>query len=120
MEELYEAYSDVGQGDASGVILAAKGSLFSAGRDFAEMADQDLRRDRYLSGVCTKMMNTIQAIPQPVVARVHALATGAGCQLVATADLAVAAAGPPFCAPGRQRWADLHHSSGCGGAIDRT
>jgi enoyl-CoA hydratase/carnithine racemase len=82
------------------VILAAKGRLFSAGHDFAEMADQDLQRVRYLFGVCTKMMNTIQAIPQPVVARVHALATGAGCQLVATADLAVAAEEASFCTPG--------------------
>jgi enoyl-CoA hydratase/carnithine racemase len=45
-------------------------------------------------------MNTIQSIPQPVVARVHALATGAGCQLVATADLAVASEDASFCTPG--------------------
>jgi enoyl-CoA hydratase/carnithine racemase len=100
MEELYEAFSDVGHSDATGVILAAKGRLFSAGHDFSEMAGQDLQRVRYLFGVCTKLMNTIQSIPQPVVARVHALATGAGCQLVATADLAVAAEESSFCTPG--------------------
>jgi enoyl-CoA hydratase/carnithine racemase len=98
--ELIRAFSETGDSDATGVILAAKGRLFSAGHDFAEMADQDLQRVRYLFGVCTKMMNTIQAIPQPVVARVHALATGAGCQLVATADLAVAAEEASFCTPG--------------------
>lgn len=100
MEELYAAFSEVGESDATGVILAAKGRLFSAGHDFAEMADQDLVHVRHLFGVCTKLMNAMQEIPQPVVARVHALATGAGCQLVATADLAVAAQEASFCTPG--------------------
>ena len=100
MQELYVAFSDVGDSDATGVILAAKGRLFSAGHDFEEMAGKDLAHARHLFGVCTKLMNTIQAIPQPVVARVHALATGAGCQLVATADLAVAAQEASFCTPG--------------------
>ncbi|HEY5010127.1 MAG TPA: enoyl-CoA hydratase-related protein [Acidimicrobiales bacterium] len=100
MEELTQAFVDVGEGDATGVILAAKGRLFSAGHDFAEMANQDLDAVRHLFGVCTTMMQTIQSIPQPVVARVHALATGGGCQLVATADLAVAAEEATFCTPG--------------------
>ena len=100
MEELRTALSEVGHSDATGVILAAKGRVFSAGHDFAEMADQDLSRVRHLFSVCTKLMNTIQAIPQPVVAKVHGLATGAGCQLVATADLAVAAEEASFCTPG--------------------
>jgi enoyl-CoA hydratase/carnithine racemase len=100
MEELTQAFLDVGESDATGVILAAKGRLFSAGHDFAEMANQDLESVRRLFGVCTTMMQTIQSIPQPVVARVHALATGGGCQLVATADLAVAAEEATFCTPG--------------------
>jgi enoyl-CoA hydratase/carnithine racemase len=100
MEELTQAFIDVGESDATGVILAAKGRLFSAGHDFAEMADQDLDSVRHLFGVCTNLMQTIQSIPQPVVARVHALATGGGCQLVATADLAVAAEEATFCTPG--------------------
>jgi enoyl-CoA hydratase/carnithine racemase len=100
MEELTQAFVEVGASDATGVILAAKGRLFSAGHDFAEMADQDLGSVRHLFGVCTAMMRTIQSIPQPVVARVHALATGGGCQLVATADLAVAAEEATFCTPG--------------------
>jgi enoyl-CoA hydratase/carnithine racemase len=100
MEELTHAFIEAGESDATGVILAAKGRLFSAGHDFAEMANQDLDTVHHLFGVCTSMMQTIQSIPQPVVARVHALATGAGCQLVATADLAVAAEEATFCTPG--------------------
>lgn len=100
MEELTQAFVDAGESDATGVMLAAKGRLFSAGHDFAEMANQDLDSVRHLFGVCTAMMQTIQSIPQPVVARVHGLATGGGCQLVATTDLAVAAEEATFCTPG--------------------
>jgi enoyl-CoA hydratase/carnithine racemase len=50
--------------------------------------------------VCTRMMTTVQAIPQVVCARVHALATAAGCQLVASCDLAVAAESAAFATPG--------------------
>jgi enoyl-CoA hydratase/carnithine racemase len=100
MEELTQAFVDAGDSNATGVILAAKGRLFSAGHDFAEMANQDLDSVRHLFGVCTAMMQTIQSIPQPVVARVQGLATGGGCQLVATADLAVAAEEATFCTPG--------------------
>jgi enoyl-CoA hydratase/carnithine racemase len=100
MQELTQAFLDTGDSDATGVILAAKGRLFSAGHDFAEMAGQDLDSVRTLFGTCSTMMQTIQTIPQPVVARVHALATGGGCQLVATADLAVAAEEASFCTPG--------------------
>ena len=100
MEELTRAFLDAGDSDATGVILAAKGRIFCAGHDFAEMAGEDLDKARHLFAVCTATMETIQSIPQPVVARVHALATGAGCQLVATADLAVAAEEASFCTPG--------------------
>ncbi len=55
---------------------------------------------RHLFAVCTTLMDTVQSIPQPVVARVHALATAAGCQLVATCDLAVAAQSASFAIPG--------------------
>lgn len=100
MEELTQAFIDAGDSDATGVILAAKGRLFCAGHDFAEMFNKNLSSVRHLFDVCTEMMTTIQSIPQPVIARVHALATGAGCQLVATADLAVASEGASFCTPG--------------------
>ena len=98
--ELIDAFSEVGNSDAAGVILAAKGPVYCAGHDFTEMVDRDLDDVRHLFQTCTRMMNTMQSIPQPVIARVHALATGAGCQLVATADLAVASDAATFCTPG--------------------
>ena len=100
MLELTEAFRATGEGDALGVILAANGPVFSAGHDFADMAGADLPAMRRLFQVCTGMMDTMQSIPQVVIARVHALATAAGCQLVATADLAVAAESAQFATPG--------------------
>ena len=100
MLEMIDALGDAGDSDATGVIVAAKGRLFSAGHDFAEMAGQDLTSVRRLFATCTTMMTMLQQIPQPVIARVHALATGAGCQLVASADLAVASETATFCTPG--------------------
>src|SRR5207248_7271920 len=60
----------------------------------------DLAGVRELLALCTEVMRTIQAVPQVVVARVHALATAAGCQLVATCDLAVAGESAGFALPG--------------------
>jgi enoyl-CoA hydratase/carnithine racemase len=100
MKELTAAFREVGESDALGVILAGNGSVFSAGHDFADMAGADLGEMRRLLQTCTELMTIMQAIPQPVVARVHALATAAGCQLVATADLAVAADTAAFAVPG--------------------
>src|SRR5882762_4028110 len=80
--------------EASGVraiILAAAGPVFSAGHDFADMIERDLDGMRRLLATCTDLMLTIQRIPQPVVAQVQGVATAAGCQLVASCDLAVAA-----------------------------
>ncbi len=98
--ELTAALAEVGAGDARGVVLAAEGPVFSAGHDFADLVDADLAGARHLFAVCTRLMDTVQSIPQPVVARVHALATAAGCQLVATCDLAVAAESAGFAIPG--------------------
>ncbi|MHB1209805.1 MAG: enoyl-CoA hydratase-related protein [Acidimicrobiales bacterium] len=100
LNELLEAFAEVASGDALGVILAANGSVFSAGHDFTDMLDQELERVRSLFALCSTVMQSMQAIPQPVIARVHALATGAGCQLVASADLAVASSDASFCTPG--------------------
>ena len=100
MQSLTAAFEEVGASDALGVILAARGPVFSAGHDFADMAGADLGQMRALLFACTEMMNLIQSIPQPVIARVHGLATAAGCQLVATCDLAVAADTAGFCIPG--------------------
>lgn len=100
MRELIAALRDVGSGDALGVVLAGNGPVFSSGHDFAEMADKGDAEMRRLLNTCTELMTTVQQIPQPVVARVHGLATAAGCQLVASADLAVAAESAQFAAPG--------------------
>jgi enoyl-CoA hydratase/carnithine racemase len=100
MRELIDAFRDAGQSDALGVILAAHGPVFSSGHDFADMAGSDLAEMRRLLVTCTELMTIMQTIPQPVVARVHGLATAAGCQLVASADLAVAADTAQFAVPG--------------------
>ena len=100
MLELTDALVDIGGGDARGVILAATGPVFSAGHSFADLRGAGLGEVRRLFQVCTEMMDTVQSIPQPVLAKVHALATAAGCQLVATCDLAVAADDAAFCIPG--------------------
>ncbi len=100
MRELIAAFREVGDGDALGIVLAGNGPVFSAGHDFADVADADLNAVRSLLTTCTELMTLMQQVPQPVVARVHGLATAAGCQLVASADLAVASENAGFAAPG--------------------
>ena len=100
MRELIAAFGEVGASDALGIVLAGHGPVFSAGHDFADVADADLGAVRSLLLTCTELMTLIQQVPQPVVARVHGLATAAGCQLVASADLAVASEEAGFAAPG--------------------
>jgi enoyl-CoA hydratase/carnithine racemase len=100
MRELIAAFRDVGDSDALGIVLAGNGPVFSAGHDFADVADAGLPAVRALLQTCTELMTLIQQVPQPVVARVHGLATAAGCQLVASADLAVASENAGFAAPG--------------------
>jgi enoyl-CoA hydratase/carnithine racemase len=100
MRELIQAFGAVGDSDALGIVLAGNGPVFSAGHDFADVAEADLAAVRKLLLTCTELMNLVQQVPQPVVARVHGLATAAGCQLVATADLAVASEQAGFAAPG--------------------
>ena len=100
MQELITAFGQAGESDALGIVLAGNGPVFSAGHDFADMAGADLPYMRALLSTCTDLMTLIQHVPQPVVARVHGLATAAGCQLVATADLAVASEDAGFAAPG--------------------
>jgi enoyl-CoA hydratase/carnithine racemase len=100
MLELTSAFHEVASSDAIGVILAANGPVFSAGHNFADMAGATIVETTRLFEVCTVMMDAVQEMPQPVVAKVHALATAAGCQLVATCDLAVAADTAAFAIPG--------------------
>ena len=100
MRELIAAFRDLGGSDVLGIVLAGNGPVFSAGHDFADVAGADLPTVRSLLLTCTELMTLMQQVPQPVVARVHGLATAAGCQLVASADLAVASEDAGFAAPG--------------------
>lgn len=98
--ELVDAFSAAGDSDAVAIVLAGAGAVFSAGHDFADVAAGDESQVREMLDVCTRLMLLMHEVPQPVVARVHGLATAAGCQLVASADLAVAAHSAGFAAPG--------------------
>jgi enoyl-CoA hydratase/carnithine racemase len=100
LQALTAAFEEVGATDALGIVLAGNGPVFSAGHDFKDVAGADLESVRGLLQTCTDLMALMQQVPQPVVARVHGLATAAGCQLVASCDLAVAADTAGFAAPG--------------------
>lgn len=100
LRELGAALDDAAGSDALAVVLASTGAVWSTGHDLKEMATLDEDRLRQLFATCTAVMRTIESMPQPVVAKVHALATAAGCQLVASCDLAVAGASARFAAPG--------------------
>ena len=82
------------------VILAAAGRVFCSGHDLSEMVGRDINEYRRLFDVCTALMTKIQEIGQPVIAEVQGVATAAGCQLVATCDLAVASDQAAFATPG--------------------
>lgn len=88
------------------VVLAAAGPVFSAGHDLKEMSARRSDPDRgraYFADIlarCSAVMQAIPALPQPVIAAVEGTATAAGCQLVASCDLAVAGDGARFCTPG--------------------
>jgi enoyl-CoA hydratase/carnithine racemase len=83
------------------VVLAARGRGFCSGHDLKEIrAMADVLDVESLFARCSRMMMTLTRLPQPVIAKVHGLATAAGCQLVATCDLAVASAAATFATPG--------------------
>lgn len=100
MHELTAALREAGDSDALGVVIAATGPVFSAGHNFGDMAGASFEEAQRVFDVCAEMMQTIQSVPQPVCARVHALATAAGCQIVASCDLAIAAESAAFAIPG--------------------
>ena len=101
MRELTDALRALSaESDVRAIVLAANGPAFSAGHDLRELVDGDIKRYRAVFDLCTELMETIQAIPQPVIASVQKIATAAGCQLVATCDLAVAAEEATFGTPG--------------------
>ena len=101
MLELIACLDEIGRNrDVRAVILAAAGKVFCSGHDLSEMTGRDIGEYRRIFDVCTELMMKIQAIPQPVIAQVQGIATAAGCQLVATCDLAVAAEEAAFGTPG--------------------
>jgi enoyl-CoA hydratase/carnithine racemase len=82
------------------IVLKALGNVFSSGHDLAEFPGRDLGFYRELFDACVLLMETIQSVPQPVIAQVQGIATAAGCQLVASCDLVVAAESATFATPG--------------------
>lgn len=86
--------------DVRAIVLAAEGTVFSSGHDLGEVRGMSDGEAGKLFAECAAMMQRVRALPQPVIARVQGLATAAGCQLVATCDLAVAAEGALFATPG--------------------
>jgi enoyl-CoA hydratase/carnithine racemase len=101
MLELIACLGDIARDRAiRAVILAAVGKVFCSGHDLSEMVGRDIDEYRRLFDVCSELMMKIQAIPQPVIAEVQGIATAAGCQLVATCDLAVASDQAAFATPG--------------------
>ena len=101
MEELIAALREASACESvRAIVIAGAGPAFSAGHDLSEMIDRDEAFYTHLFGVCTVVMETIQELPQPVIAKVHGIATAAGCQLVAACDLAVAVTDARFGTPG--------------------
>jgi enoyl-CoA hydratase/carnithine racemase len=82
------------------IVIEGAGPAFSAGHDLSEMIGRDREALAHLFDRCSVMMQTLHEIPQPVIAKVHGIATAAGCQLVGACDLAVAAKGTRFATPG--------------------
>jgi enoyl-CoA hydratase/carnithine racemase len=101
MDELIAALRETSaQAATRAIVIDGAGSAFSAGHDLSEMIGRDEAFYRELFGVCTTLMETIHELSQPVIAKVHGIATAAGCQLVAACDLAIAADSTRFATPG--------------------
>jgi enoyl-CoA hydratase/carnithine racemase len=101
MQELIDSLKAIGESkEVQVVVLGGNGPAFCAGHDLSEMVGRDPEFYRHLFDVCCELMETVQAIPQPVIAKVHGVATAAGCQLAATCDLVVASEEALFATPG--------------------
>jgi enoyl-CoA hydratase/carnithine racemase len=99
MEELTTALREL-SGRTRAIVIEGAGPAFSAGHDLSEMVGATRPFLAQLFDACTVMMRTIHELPVPVIAKVHGVATAAGCQLVAACDLALAARGTRFATPG--------------------
>lgn len=101
MQELIRCLDEIGKDwETRAVILGAAGKVFCSGHDLSEMTGRSINEYRQIFDVCTELMQKIQSIPQPVIAEVQGIATAAGCQLVATCDLAIASDQAAFATPG--------------------
>jgi enoyl-CoA hydratase/carnithine racemase len=101
MRELLDCLTQIGRDrELRAVILAAEGKVYSSGHDLSELVGRDINAYREIFDVCAELMTRIQTIPQPVIAEVQGVATAAGCQLVATCDMAIAAEEAWFATPG--------------------
>ena len=101
MQELTSALTELGEDpEVRAVVLAGRGPAFSAGHDLSELVGMELEEYHEVFELCSSLMNEIHELPQPVIARVHGMATAAGCQLVAACDLVVASAEARFATPG--------------------
>jgi enoyl-CoA hydratase/carnithine racemase len=101
MDELVGVLKTVGPTtEVRAIVIEGSGVAFSAGHDLSEMVGRDLPFYQRLFDSCTELMETIHRVSQPVIAKVHGVATAAGCQLVAACDLAVAADDARFGTPG--------------------
>src|SRR5262245_1745739 len=101
MEEMIAALREASaQRVNRAIVIEGAGPAFSAGHDLSEMIGRERELLAHLFDRCSVMMETIHEVRQPVIAKVHGIATAAGCQLVAACDLAVAAEGTRFATPG--------------------
>ncbi len=105
LEEMLGVFETLGRDPAVRVVvLRALGPVFSSGHDLREMRcagdEADVAKFRAIFDTCVRMMTAIKTIPQPVIAEVAGIATAAGCQLVATCDLAIASTEAQFATPG--------------------
>ncbi len=101
MRELIDCFGCIGSDrNVRAVVLTAAGKVFSSGHDLGELVGRNINDYREIFDVCADLMMKIQSIPQPVIAEVQGIATAAGCQLVATCDLAIAAEEASFATPG--------------------
>jgi enoyl-CoA hydratase/carnithine racemase len=102
MREMLAALEAVAADPATRVlVIEGRGAAFSAGHDLGEIvAERDPDRYEELFGTCVELMSRLHTIPQPVIAKVHGVATAAGCQLVAACDLAITADDARFATPG--------------------
>jgi enoyl-CoA hydratase/carnithine racemase len=105
MEEMLEVFAEIAADTSvKVVVLRALGPVFSSGHDLREIRcagdEADVSKFRAIFDTCVRMMTAIQTIPQPVIAEIAGIATAAGCQLVATCDLAIASSEARFATPG--------------------